>query len=850
MSEAQRRFSHIIVVGASAGGIESLLVLASKLGEDFPAPIVVAQHLAPNRASALADILARRSRLRVQTIEDIQPLEAGVIYVVPPDRNVRVTDHELSLIDDDSSPQPSIDLLFRAASQVFGEDVIAVVLSGTGSDGAEGAREVKFAGGSVIIENPETAAFPGMPLSLARSSIDIVADRDRIADLLSQLISGEFVVPPASDQSQLRSFLDGLRDDSGIDFSAYKEPTIQRRLQRRLLATNQSSIAGYIRYVREHPEERRRLINSFLIKVTEFFRDPDVFHYLRTQVLPEMIGDAARRGGELRIWSAGCATGEEAYSLAMTVSDMMSEMGVDLHVRIFATDLDDEAVAYARRGIYPARALSALPPDMLARHFSEYGDDYEVRKPLRSLIVFGEHDLGQRAPFPRIDLIFCRNVLIYFTPALQRRTLQLFAFSLRSGGYLTLGKSETVSPLAEFFAVDQPRLKVYRRVGDRALIPPTPFRDSLSVPNSAARSMNVIAAPEPMRASRPSNPHRWGTWSADQLLAGLAVGVVLVDRNYDIHSINGEARRLFGIHSIAVEQDFIHQIQHFDAKPIRQVIDGAMAANEPGSVLVPSQDPPGDARRILEVTAIPTVRGGDDGDVFVALTAADVTEREQLRDGQAGAALVLHRLTQANEEVLMANQELTATITRLRAENEGLLVAAEEIQAATEEVETLNEELQASNEELETLNEELQATVEELNATNDDLQARTVELQTTALDGETVRQRLRAVLETLGYPTGVFDHGGTLVMWNGAWEDFDLPASFDLKAQDGNGFPVPANAWPPAHAMRAEPLDRVVGIDRPGHGRQWLRLQGSPVMTADRERLLVVTVKPAPDREG
>ncbi|MDQ3655387.1 MAG: PAS domain S-box protein, partial [Chloroflexota bacterium] len=311
MSASNRRFSHLVVIGSSAGGIESLSAVVSALPASFPAPIVIAQHLSPSRPSSLVDILGRRGPLPVRSVSDRDMLEPGVVYVVPPHYDAIIDGTDVVLNDEGQSPQPSIDRLFSSAAESIGEDVIAVVLSGTGSDGAAGARDVKYAGGTVIIQDPETAAYPGMPLSLAPSIVDIVANRDRIGELLNALVTGEFVVPEVSEHSHLQAFLGELREHSGIDFSTYKQPTIERRLQRRMAATGQPSIPEYIRYVHHNPAERQRLVSSFLIKVTEFFRDPELYTYLGQDLLPELIRDARARDAGLRVWSAGCATGEE-----------------------------------------------------------------------------------------------------------------------------------------------------------------------------------------------------------------------------------------------------------------------------------------------------------------------------------------------------------------------------------------------------------------------------------------------------------------------------------------------------------------------------------------------------------
>ena len=843
MEQTERDFTHLVVIGASAGGIESLSVLVSTLPRSFPAPIVVAQHLSPSRTSALGEILDRRCPLPVRTIVDRVKLEPGVVYVVPPNRNVRIIDHEVMLVGDGRGVQPSIDLLFRTAAEAYKENLIAVVLSGTGSDGAVGAREVKYAGGTVIIQNPETAAYPGMPLSLSPSVVDVVANRERIGELLNELVTGQFVVPPLTEHTQLRSFLEELRDQSGVDFTSYKQATIERRLQRRMAVTGQPNLADYIRHVHANPDEGRRLINSFLVKVTEFFRDPELYTYLQEQVLPELIQEAKDRDSDLRIWSAGCATGEEAYSLAMITADVLGENSSGVNVRIFATDLDGDAVAFARHGIYPARSLANLPPGLLHRHFTEHGDDFEVRKSLRSMVVFGEHDLAQRAPFPRIDLILCRNVLIYFTPVLQRRALQLFAFSLRTGGYLVLGKSETTNPLAEYFVVDQPRLKIFRRAGDRALIPTSRIRDSLPATTASAGDLRHARTfvSRPTRQAHELSRSRAG-WHEESVLLGLPVGVILVDRNYDIQYINSEARSLFSIHSTALEQDLIHQIEAFDPLTVRKAIDSARTRNEPVSVLITSSSDDGAPERTLELTCAAVALDEQSDRDLVSVTALDVTEREQYKRRLAAADEVVNRVTRTKEEVLASNQELTRTIARLRLENEELVVASEEIQAATEEVETLNEELQASNEELETLNEEMQATVEELNTTNDDLQARTMELQTLAIEGESARRRLRAILDGVDSAVAVVDSHGSISLKNEEYiQLFDRPEA-EVVLVDEQGTRLRGDELPVSRAAQGKAFTMTFGTRTPD-GIRWLVAVGKPLGSPSEEPLVVVSFR-------
>ncbi|HEU5438397.1 MAG TPA: CheR family methyltransferase, partial [Ktedonobacterales bacterium] len=503
---------------------------------------------------------------------------------------------------------PSINRLLSSAAKSYGEHLIAVILSGTGSDGAAGAREVKRAGGTVIIENPQTAAYPGMPASLAPTSVDLVVDLAHIGSLLQELVSGTTVaISPATEaeaateeeeQQQRRAFqtiLARLREYSGIDFAQYKRPTILRRLQRRMVAVSATTLADYAGYLAKHPDEYKLLATSFLINVTEFFRDAEIFAALRDRVLPELIAQARTHGNLLRFWSAGCATGEEVYSLAILVAEALGEELEQFTVQMFATDVDAEAIAFARRGIYPAEALAAVPEALRARYFSKLDGDYEVSKQLRGLVVFGLHDLGRQAPFPHVDLVLCRNVLIYFTPALQTRALQLFAVALHPGGYLMLGKAETVHPLEAYFAPADGQLKLYRRQGEHIVAP-------IVGDVNLAELAPPLVKPEPQAPRRPLAPHGVHGGARDlgaaaqtqaplllrpapgtdewlgSLVRGLPLGVVVVDRHYDIQAINGIALRLFGIYTAPLGEDLIHLTQSVPTTALRAAIDVAFHA--------------------------------------------------------------------------------------------------------------------------------------------------------------------------------------------------------------------------------------------------------------------------------
>jgi two-component system CheB/CheR fusion protein len=849
---------YLVVIGASAGGIEALSTLVATLPDDFSAPIVVAQHLSPTHPSQLPEILARRATLPVRIVADRMPLEPGVIYIISPNAQVEIADHHVSVAEERGArPAPLIDLLLTTAAHAYGENLIGVILSGTGSDGASGARDVKANGGTVIIQNPETAAHPEMALSLAPTTIDNVADLERIGPLLHDLVTGTLLPRPADDDEQLQTLLDRLRDHSGIDFTNYRAGTINRRLQRRIAATGTADLADYSQFAQRDPSEYQRLANSFLINVTEFFRDPDLFDYLRVEVLPPLV-ERARERGELRVWSAGCATGEEAYSLAMLLADAL---GADLErvtVRVFATDLDEDAIAFARRGIYPASALATVPAELIARQFLEIGVAYEVRKPIRNLVVFGQHDLGQRSPFPRIDLALCRNVLMYFTPELQKRALQLFAFALREGGLLALGKAETVNPLSEYFALQEPRLKIYRRVGDSPLISPVHIR--ALAPRVVATPVRAApAAPRRARA-RPVHEIPVGPPAGirgEHLLHGLPEGLLVVNERFQIQLINAAARRLLGIHGTAIGEDVMHLARYVPVMALREAIAAALRGDETTTLVTTDGLIADDVAELtLELRSFPERdEQAPEGVTLAATHIRDVTEREAERTALREAQTRLQRVTEGHRALVSANEELTAANLRLRAVNDELLVSNEEFQAATEEVETLNEEMQATNEELEALNEELQATVEELNTANEDLQARGVELQELAVtlddqrrDSDTDRRRLQAVLLSMSDAVLVTDAGGRPILTNAAFSAMFGDTMEGLQPENEFGEPFPPERLPQRLAASGQTFVLPFTQPAPDGSRRWFEASGQPIRDDDGAEWGVVVVREITDR--
>ena len=899
--DAQRLYD-LVVIGSSAGGIEALSLLVGTLPPDFPAPIVIAQHLDPERPSHLGEILTRRSTLPVRTVTGADPeaLSPGTVYVVPADRDVEITDHTLHLLSEPRRhPKPSVDLLLSSAARAYGERVIAVILTGSGSDGAAGARDIKVAGGTVVIENPETASYPSMPASLAPTTVDIVANLDQIGSLLRDLLTGLYVPSQPETLEALDQLLDHVRTQSGIDFKQYKRPTIMRRLQRRMAATGAVTIEDYTHYLQQHADESGRLVASFLINVTAFFRDPEFFAHVREHVLPDVIARARDEPGhEIRIWSAGCATGEEPYSVAILLAELLGDEVDRWNVRIFATDVDADAVTFGRRGIYPDVALATVPDAFRARYFVPVEEGYEITKRVRGLVVFGEHDLGQRAPFPHIDLALCRNVLIYFTSELQTRALQSFAFALRDGGFLVLGNAETPSPLARYFVSVHPHFKTYRRQGERALVPPARITGPMRMRSSSPELAPVLALLPPGRrlttqpqlaepAPGPRERLRVRT-SREKLgnqILDLPIGVIVIDREYDVQTINSAAYRLLDITRAATGKDLLHLAVRVPTAPLRAAIDAAFHATpqpsgaetavlvetvhtEPRTLRITCYPHVGDApasgaeRTVESVMLLITDVTGDVGrERALARTGTDEAKRSAPR-GTKRSADAIARLTQqlaeaqaATRELRAANQELKEKNLDLLRGNDDLLVSQEEAQAASEEVKTLYEEMQATNEELETLNEEMEATVEELRATNDDLHSRSRELQRIGEEREEQRQvsereraRLAAILLSMADAILVVDAAGKTVLTNDAYRRLFGASEATIVLDETDGDPVPADSTLRERASGGAAFTMDFTMSDAGGALRWFEARGQPVLSSDTSQGGVVSIRDITDR--
>ena len=733
-----RPLNHVVGIGASAGGLEALKVLLAQLKLQGRMAYVVAQHLAPDHPSLIVELLKRVTPLQVVTAVDGDLLRPGVVAVAPSNRDVAVRGDRLVLTDPPPrfGPSPSIDRLFESIANEWRQQGVAVVLSGTGSDGARGVAQVRAAGGLTFAQLPETARFDAMPrAAIALGGVSKVLETGAIGQQLNFIAESTVSFNTAGGQEMqaqtINNVLAHLQLGTGVDFSQYKESTLRRQLQRRMAVRQVADLDDYVRLLKDDAEEAPALLHNLLVNVTAFFRDSEAFDVL-AQLLKEYVAPLPPQA-KIRVWVPGCATGKEVYTLAMVISQVLDHPVVLAdRLKIFGTDLDEEALAEARQGVYPLADAQAIPAELRHRFLDEEGDQFTINDPLRDCVVFARHNVSEDPPFPRLDLISCRNTLIYFTPPLQERVISLFRFGLLPGGLLFLGESESLGHGHQGFAVANATHRIYRRSGEVAR------RTVAPLGSSAGRGAGA----------RPS----------------LARGAVLRDSVPEQHMVLLEALSRSFCGDCLVLDDCHNLVQVIgDVTPYCVMPEGWISANaslflraelrdearallllvraDEVPVLSPSIDLPGEEGRLrLEVRPL---RVG--ARQFCVITFLRVVETESESDASVvhrGGTGVRQIDSSFASQILRLEEQLLASQDSLRRSMVELEEANEELEASSEELQASSEELQSSNEELEASNEELQATNEELGTLNQQLRSRSEELQLLNNDLENIQSSL------------------------------------------------------------------------------------------------------------
>jgi two-component system CheB/CheR fusion protein len=710
----------IVGIGASAGGLEAFKSFFAKMPADSGMAFVLVQHLAPQHDSLLTELIARGTAMPVVEATDGEPVQADHVYVIPPDATLTIHDGALQV----SKPAPPrqhrspINTFFTSLAEDHGDCAVCIVLSGTGSDGARGLRAIKERGGLTLAQSGfDHAAMTGMPASAAATGLvdHILPVEDMPARLLAHKqhlqLSDSHKGPDGERQdlaAHLRTICGLLRAEVGHDFSQYKEKTLTRRIQRRMHVIQAETVPDYIAYLREHAEEHQALFREVLIGVTEFFRDPKAFDALQATAIPKLLADKGA-ADTLRVWVPGCATGEEAYSIAIALKEAMSngergKRGAP-RVQIFATDLDDYAINAARAGRYKS-PLAGISPERQERWFRQEGDDWCVVKPIREMCVFSPHSAIKDPPFSRMDLVSCRNLLIYLNPELQERLLSTFHYALQPGGYLLLGTSEGLGRNAALFTTVNKSHRLYVRRGDSgAGAPALPDRS----PRGRAPPLGRVMAPLP-----------GGIEDRIDLGARLAMepwtpAWVVIDGNYDIVRFSGDTGRYLGPSSGAASLNLFALLHRGLRVAARAVVKQALTEARP--VLQEGLSATiGGKRQRLRLIAAPIANSGADKGLCVLAF-------DELEAGPIVTATDGHD-TSDNAVVQGLEQELADTRAELQAAIEQQATVGEEMKSANEEYQSVNEELQSANEELETSKEEMQSINEELQTVNAEVQGK------------------------------------------------------------------------------------------------------------------------------
>lgn len=742
---------YLVGIGASAGGLEALSALISRLPIKLGLCYVVVQHLSPTYRSMLVQLLSRDTAMAVKEIEDGCCPEPDTIFITPASSNVTMRGGHFRLAKTARQivPKPSVNVFLTSLAEQYGEDAIGIILSGTGSDGSQGIREVKAAGGFTFAQEPTSAKYNGMPQSaIDTGCVDWILPPDQIAEKIAAIAeSREHLSPPektSGSASTLKQLLMKVRQRTKVDFSGYKENTVWRRIERRMAANHLASLEEYFHYVESDPDELERLCKDVLISVTAFFRDKSAFDALAKTLL-KIVQDK-RPGDEIRIWIPGCATGEEVYSIAMLLCEKAGPVLNRFKVQIFATDLDLNAMAMARKGSYSSAALSDLDPGLVAKYFSAKNDSYEVSKLLREMVVFARQDLAQDPPFLRLDLISCRNVLIYFQADLQAKILSMFHYALRTEGYLFLGRSENIFQQESLFRNLDKDAKIFLR--ENVLNRPAFTGGAFTLPPPEK------AVPAAVSAAKSSELQYLDAAARFYLPPG-----VLINGSFEILHLYGSPGEYLNISDGKPHFDLLHMIRGEFGADLQTLTHQALhkkvsAYGRPRALKLEN------GKRIVRLAVHHLNQGSLNGLFLVCFEPAP--KARTVEDGSSVGTMSGWNVKELEDELVATREHLQAVIEELETSNE-------EMQALNEEVQAANEELQSSNEELEAANEELQSTNEELTTVNEELQVKTTELSEIAYDIENVQN-------CIGFPLFVVNRALEL-------ERFNRPAA-DLLALD------------------------------------------------------------------
>ena len=720
--------SYYVAVGASAGGLEAIESFFSRMPPDSGLGFIVIQHLSPDYKSLMVELLSKRTPMPVHRAEDGVPVLPNNVYLIPPKKNLTIFHGKLLLSEQDHSKGINlpIDVFLRSLAEDQNEKAVAIILSGTGSDGTRGVRAIKEYGGMVMVQDEESAKFNGMPRAAISTGLaDFVLPPDQMPGQLLSFSKHPYLTKVErsetllSDEQGLTRIFSILREKCKVDFTFYKPSTVTRRIERRMTINQTDDIRDYVAYLSNNPGEAMALYQELLIGVTSFFRDPDAFDCLAQYGLPEIFKSAGSR--EIRLWVACCSTGEEAYTMAILARECMEMLGTAHDVKIFATDIDRDAIHYAASGSFPESVAADISPRLLAKYFYKKDDNFQIARNIREMVVFAQHNLIKDPPFTNISLISCRNMMIYLQPILQRKVLEFFNFSLNPGGILMLGTSETTGDMADYFEPIAPKWKLYRSKG--RLKPLADTTHLLSVTDTRSRDLRGQFAAT-RRIQRIGEEER----VLERFLEGATHDylplTVIVNLQLEVLHVLGDTSSYLKLPSGKVVNDISKMATRELAIPLTTGIQKVFRQRQElrfANIRL-AQDG-GNKVVNLRIRPLPEKKGQE------PLVAVFIEEVKKIGPPDPDSAVQSYDLSREAEERLhdleqdlqFTRENLQATIEELETSNEELQATNEELLASNEELQSTNEELQSTNEELFTVNTEYQSKIIELTELNNDV---------------------------------------------------------------------------------------------------------------------------------
>ncbi len=715
-------------IGASAGGLEAIQAFFQNMPPVSPLAFIVIQHLSPDYKSLMVELLSKKTKMPVKRAEDGMTVEANTVYLIPPKKNLRIFHGKLLLSEQDYSRGINlpIDIFFHSLAEDQGERAAGIILSGTGSDGMRGIRAIKEQGGLVMVQKEQSAKFDGMPRSAISTGLaDFVLAPEDMPDQLNSYVKHPYVTKSdrspsiMEDENGLTRIFSMLRDRYKVDFTYYKPSTVTRRIERRMTVNQIVDINDYAIFAMNTPAEISILYRELLIGVTSFFRDLDAYQTLTDKWLPKIMDDPDQH--ELRFWVSACSTGEEAYSIAISARECMEKLGITKDIKIFATDIDRDAIARAGTGIYPESIAADISTKLLSKYFYRKDENFHIVRNIREMVVFAQHNIVKDPPFTQIDLVTCRNLLIYLQPVLQRKVLGMINFSLRPGGLLMLGLSETVGETGELFEMLDSRQKIYRSKGKSGILDRNGYLATGS-PIRHTRHEKVLSGRD---FPRLSNEERTLQRFVDALSGDYIPLAIVVNDQLELKHIIGDSTGFFRLPSGRPVNDISKLAAKELSIPLSTGIQKVLRTRKSHVFSNIQVSGLGHIQSIkMTIKPVPGKTGQEN---LVAVMIEEMAPAQNLEDDSETSTYDLgseaeQYLRDMENELQFTRENLQATIEELETANEELQATNEELLASNEELQSTNEELQSTNEELHTVNVEYQNKIIELTELNNDVE--------------------------------------------------------------------------------------------------------------------------------